>query len=165
MTTFIQDWKNFKNAKKTVKDAKAKKTEQFNKMLTRLVPGDYLVNAEEAWVLPAGIKTLKDAGASEKELKEYLDTYASKYHACACFFVYYDLWDYIIDRHYQENKVERCINNYKSGMIVEEYCDGCENFKDLVAYQALNANYRTALRKRAIAKQKLISHFLKQKTK
>ncbi|MBO4625683.1 MAG: hypothetical protein J5679_00190 [Alphaproteobacteria bacterium] len=53
----------------------------------------------------------------------------------------------------------RCINNRDNGEITEHLCDGCGKFKELVKYQMLAANAKSALERQNVAKMMLANHF------
>ena len=53
----------------------------------------------------------------------------------------------------------RCINNRDNGEITEHLCDGCDKFKELVKYQLLAANAKSALEREHAAKLMLMNHF------
>ena len=53
----------------------------------------------------------------------------------------------------------KCINNCDNGDITEHLCVGCDKFKELVKYQLLAANAKSAIEREHVAKMMLANHF------
>ena len=181
MTTIVEDYKNYKKAKKSVKSARQILTGKLRRMV-KVVPlselDDYLKDVE------AFTAELKDIYKTEpKKLQQYMEEHAHLVHAPSCFctssVAYYwhptDIIQSMIledivkeeKSKYKESNVARCIHNSKDGIIYEERCSGCSvsMFKDLVEYQSLKGQMQQAQQECIKARRQLLSHFWKTKGK
>lgn len=156
----IQDYKDWKKAKKATEIAKSKKDVQFATMLEQVsIPHfGYNYSIESAF-----IKSSPDPKSKPQECKQYMDNYAHLCHAYPCFYVMYN--PFKDNNDYKEEQVQRCMNNLADGTIYESFCQGCSAFKDLVKYQSLLAQFKIAYEKQKEAKQKLLSNFIFWKQK
>lgn len=155
MLQIIQDYKDWKEAKKNTDIAQQKVSKQFNSMLGHVSLPHFGYNVS---IQAAFVKSAPDPKTQPQECKQYVDTYSHMCHAYPCFYVIYNPFDHIgVNKIYSENEAERCMNNLEDGTIYEAFCQGCSAFKDLVKYQSLNAQLKIAQEEQNQAKQKLLN--------
>jgi hypothetical protein len=159
--SLIQDFRNWKTAKKATEIAQFKKDVQFNQMLGRIPIAHY---GHNVFAEAAFIKCAPDPKNKPQECKQYMNNYAHICHAYPCFYVMYNPFGITgimtRDKVYQEKQVQRCMNNREDGKIYEAFCHGCPAFEDLVKYQSLYAQFKIAQEKQQEAKQKFLNNFI-----
>ncbi len=162
--SIIQDYKFWKEAKKATEIARLRKDVKFRTMLKQISIPHFgqNVSIEEAF-----IKSAPNPNTKPQECKQYVGNYAHMCHAYPCFYVMHNPFDDKDKSSYTEEQVQRCMNNRADGTIYEAFCQGCPAFEDLVKYQMLYAQFKTAQAKQKAAKQKLLDNFIfwKQRTK
>ena len=165
MLKIIQDYHNWKEAKKNTVVAQQNVSKKFNSMLGQISLPHFGHNIS---IESAFIKSAPDPKTQPQECKQYMDTYSHICHAYPCFYVIYNPFDHIgVNKVYTEKQAQRCMNNLEDGTIYETFCRDCDAFKDLVQYQSLYAQFKMAQEKQNQAKQKLLDNFRfwKQHTK
>ena len=172
MTTIIQDYIDYRKAKKNVELAADKVNAQFHKMLKPISLSELNKYYCELGVLTIYGEAVYD-GKNTKELKEYLDEKAPLVHLPSCFCAVFvssylkpqGIVETIVfqDLYHEErakctqDKAVRCLHNPEDGIIIEQYCANCpkDKFKNLVEYHSLSGELQDAEQKLAAAKQKL----------
>ena len=158
MTTIIQDYKNWKQAKQNTVVAQQVLSKKFNSMLGRVSLPHFGHNVS---IESAFIKTAPDPKTQPQECKQYMDTYSHLCHAYPCFYVLYNPFDHIgMDRIYTEKQAERCMNNLEDGTIYEAFCAKCPAFKDLGQYQSLYAQLKMPQDTQKQAQHTLLNNFI-----
>ncbi|MBP5485268.1 MAG: hypothetical protein J6Y07_00990 [Alphaproteobacteria bacterium] len=182
MNTIVQDYKNYRNAKKAQENIES----DLNRKLKSIVKPISLSELSR-YHCTLGLLTTyaksfeKDVNALEKYMKEK----APLVHAPSCFCMvsvgFYlcpgSILEAIVaseiikeerDKEIKKNDVIRCIHNHEDGTIDENCCSNCpkEMFHDLVEYQSLRGQYTDAQKATIQARRTLFVHFpfIKQKT-
>lgn len=181
MKSLIQDYKNYRVAKKTLAELEKDVQAKINQML--VIVDKRTLNDYVAWS-HSFIKTAKEIQAKNDThaLEQFIEKCAPLVNAPSCFFTVSflsgikprDIVSEMIlaecakeERKLQEKHILRCMHNREDGTFFEKYCANCprENFQRLVEYQSLNAQVQKAQKNAMDAKQKLLDNFafIKQK--
>ena len=174
MTTLIQDWKVLQNANKNVRREKRNLRKLRKSMVVSCNIEVFGNNIERVAKFASVLRDNKD-----KLSKDLINECSVKYRASSCFYRLYvrDVIGYEFKDPFfgfkekfeipfkVKTDIVNCPNVPKDCMFDEERCAGCAHFDGLIDFLAQRAQFETAAYKHAIAKQKFISHFLKQKGK
>ena len=184
MGTIIQDYKNYRKAKKTKEKIESDLENQLRGMLKPISLSDlnsYMYQVK-AFITRA---TSVYNGNDVKALTEYLNEKGPLVHAPSCFCVVSvapylnpksileaiiatDIIEKERDKQIRQKDFIRCIHNLEDGTIDENCCYNCptERFKALVEYHSLHGQYTDARNSTMSAKTTLFAHFpfIKQKT-
>ena len=172
----MQDYKNWKISKKDVRNEK-KQLRALRKSMTEVCDSEtFSDNVAKtrmfAWVLRNNI--------GNKDFKDIINKCSQKYRASSCFYKIVFLFEAplvrvpdsissMVDVYKVKYRITSgvisCPNIQTDGGFDEERCADCAHFKDLIAYQMQKAQFDKAVENRANAKQKMLSHFWKQKVK
>ncbi len=165
MSTFIQDYKILKQARKAVKQEK-KRLEDVRESIT--VNCNATVFSDNMAKMHAFIQEVRDSGNDPKVISEG----AKKYRSISCFYRWvYDAGRICDGTTYVSDYVDMvgavpCINLDKDGCFYDEArCEGCPHFAGMIEYQAQKAQVQKAIENKNLAKQQLMSHFLDQPEK
>jgi hypothetical protein len=172
----IQDYKNYRQIKKTMKMVNGKLNSKFQSMLQPI--GLYELHRYELEVglLRLHINVLNTTYGITEATK-YLSEKGPLVFLPSCF-CYVSGANFLkpkgsIQRvavlgfakkeHIEctENNAIRCVHNIESGIIREDLCANCpkDTFKNLVEYHSLKAEKQAVLQQEKNAKQKLLSYF------
>ena len=181
MKSLIQDYKNYRTAKKTLAKLETDVRAKINQMLVIIDKKTFNNYLARTRVFIKTAKEIQEQNDQEK-LKQLVDLCAPLVNAPSCFFTVsllagikpHDIVEEIIldrcaheERKLQEKHILRCMHNHEDGNITENYCINCprEKFQQLVEYQSLNSQFQNAQKGVADARQKLLNNFafIKQK--
>ncbi len=176
MTTIIQDYKDYRKAKKNAKLAADAVNKQFQKMLQPISFSELNKYTYEKGLLAIYGNAVYD-GKNKQALIEYLDKKAPLVHLPSCFCtvlassclkphgivqnIFLSGWGEEERAKCTIDKAIRCLHNPEDGVIIENYCANCpkDKFKNLVEYHSLNGDLQKAEQNLATAKQKLRGRF------
>lgn len=158
MITLIQDYKNWKNARATLKKSESYLND-YRKSVTKYVPYEVILSMLDAW------HEFKNLLPTDRTQPDYAQKYVEIYEqnkknvrAPYCFFML-SLTDPNTGIVYNDNKLQRCPNNRTDGHIEEFACQDCPGIIELVQYQSFAQDVIKAKQEEHCAKQKLMSHF------
>lgn len=182
MFTIIQDYKNYRQTKKTMKMVNDKLNSKFQNMIQPIGLHELNRYALEVGILSLYTNELNTTyGITEAQ--KYLSEKGPLVHlpSCFCYASAANLLkpkgiiqtvavlDLAKKEHIEctENNAIRCVHNIESGIIHEDLCANCpkDTFKNLVEYHSLKGQLQDAQQQEKNAKQKLLSHFQFRKRK
>jgi len=176
MTTIIQDYKDYRKAKKAKELAAGKVNDKFQEILQPISFSE-LNNYHYQWGLLTIYGEAVYDGKNKQALIEYLDEKAPLVHLPSCFCtvlassylkphgivqnMFLSGWADEERAKCTEDNAIRCIHNRTDGVFFENYCANCpkDKFKNLVEYHSLNGELQKAEQNLATAKQKLRGRF------
>ena len=172
MTTIIQDYKDYRKAKKNVELAADKVNDKFQEILQPISLSELNKYHCELGVLTINAKAVYD-GKNKQEFIKYMNENAHLVRLPSCFCDVLaapymkpnSILEHIIFSDFAkkerakctEDNVIRCVHNREDGVFYEHYCADCspETFGNLLDYQCLKADLQDAEQNLATAKQKL----------
>ena len=176
MTTIIQDYKDYRKAKKAKELAAGKVNDKFQEILQPISFSELNKYNYEMGLLAIYGKAVYD-GKNKQALIEYLDEKAPLVHLPSCFCtvlassylkphgivqnMFLSGWADEERAKCTEDNVIRCLHNREDGVFYEQYCANCstEKFGNLLDYHCLKADLQKAEQDLTAAKQKLRSRF------
>ena len=184
MVKIIQDYKNYRTAKKAQENLESD-LERYLKSIVKPISLSELNKYCYALGLLTTYAKSFDAEKDANALKEYLNEKAPLVQAPSCFCIvsvgFYlrpgSILEAIVaseivkeerDKKIKEKDIIRCLHNHENGLIDENGCSKCpkKRFSELVEYQSLRGQYMDAQKATALAKQTLFAHlpFIKRKS-
>lgn len=155
----IQDFKDWKNAKKSVRIRQADFQRFKNYMIEDCDLPTWLKNQENERLFHEQGPEMKDLNDGLRILQNvhYMMNFvlqqAIKYRASSCLYRF-------------NGKVGQCINmSEEKSSFRNQRCEGCPHFKYIAHLQLLGTRVAEELQKQEIAKQKLLSNFMFWKQK
>ena len=182
MFTIIQDYKNYRQTKKTTKLVSDKLNSKFQNMIQPIGLCELNEYRLEVGILGIYAKELNTTYGIT-ETRKYISEKGPLVHlpSCFCYATAANLLEpkNIIQTvavqdlakkeriECTENNAIRCVHNFECGIIREDLCANCpkDTFKNLVEYHSLKAEMQDAQQQEKNAKQKLLSHFQFRKQK
>ena len=165
MSTFIQNYKNWKQARKIVKQEK-ECLDVIRESITANCDADLF--SDNLAKMRMFIQEVRDSGNNP----DVISNGAKKYRAVSCFYKWvYDIGRVYNGTSYVSDYVDvlgavPCINVDKDGCSYDEArCEGCPHFSGLIEYQAQKAQVQKAIENCKATKQELFSCFYEQSEK
>ena len=165
MSALIQDYKDWRSARKKLKKAMVDLRQSREPITTEVDLDGWFGCFSARTVL---VETLKGLEGPEfdKVYDSVVGLWREEYPTPFCFFKLKHPTNNIFMPEYLTAEEDlRCINNHEDGYYNEKHCDECPRFAGLIKYQSLCGLVDDLQQKEQEAKRKLISRFRLSKTK
>lgn len=169
MTTFIQDYKNWKQARVKARYCMNAMDNYRHEIEVSVPYEEWMGYTRKLLAAYDSLESVQNSVTQTDFDNKYIDE-MKKLHAKGCFVnVFFDplyvpfsespeIWISPFGLH-------KCINNKDSGDVHENLCAGCPKFNELVKYQMLVSNAKVAQQRCVDARKTLLGHFKLSKTK
>lgn len=158
MSTLVQDYKSWKNARSKLKKLESDLNE-YRQSITKYVSAHQMASLLKA------MQEFADLLPTDKNQPDYAEKYVAIYEqnkknirAPYCFFKI-SVIEPVSGFVFNSDEINRCPNNHKDGHIEDFACKDCPHFEEITKYQSLVQDVTNAKQEKINAKQKFMSNF------
>ena len=165
MSELIQDYKNWRSARKKLKKATADLRQSYEPITTEVDLAGWVSCLSARDVLVEMLKGL-DGPEFDKVYDTVVGLWREEYPTPFCFVkLKHPTNNMFMPEYLTVEEDLRCINNHENGYYNEKHCAECPRFAGFIKYQSLRGLVDDLQQKEQEAKRNLIGRFRLSKTK